>query len=259
MQREYLMLMQDEKSMGAVKLESGGEFVNAEITVDSSVDLGAHGVLKAYLSLPGKGENRYLGVLEEYKGIFTLADTVAPLGIVITFKNTLNGEENFCCLCAEEGKLLEVKECFFGIRENPEEKKEEKEYIPEQTEEKTDFEKEYMQRAEDNLKGMFKDFSFEKINGYYLRNNSRIISYIMGGNGVHRQIMNYGHYYFATKNSEGCTEFIIALPGKRGEKSPFENCEEYTFEVKDKGFGDEKYFCVKAGADKDGEYFCRKK
>lgn len=249
------MLVREEKSLGVVKVESCSDGLAAEITMDGEALPDENSVFKAYLSLPGRNENRYLGVLEGCRGRFVLKDTVAPVGIVITVKDTLTGKEEFYCLCAEEGKLEAVKNCF----KRPETAEKEASEDSSIETEKVAFEREYMKRAEDKLKELFKDFSFEKISGYYLRSNSRIVEYIMGGNGVYRNIMTYGHYYYATADVEEGVEFLLAVPGKQNEDIPFENCSEYVFVVDSMGPDDDIYYCVRAGKDKNGEYFCRKK
>ena len=252
MQREYLILMQGEKSLGAVKIEPEGNCISADVTVDSEYVLKENCVFKAYITLPAKGETSYLGVLEDHWGKFILKNTVAPIGIVITVKNTQTTAEELCCLCAEEGKLNEVRQCFEGLKKPEETAVIKKEHALE-------FEKEYLKTAEEKLMSMFEDYSFEKVNGYFLRTNHRIAEYIMSGGEVYRNIMQAGYYYFADRTTNTAKEFIIAIPAIQGSENPFISCLEYSFEICSDSHPQEKYFCVAAGCDDEGEYFCRKK
>ena len=258
MQREYLILMQGEKSCGAVKIEQCSEGLLAEISVDSALVLPENCVFRAYLVMPEKKETRYLGVLEDHTGSFALENTAAPVGIVLTLRNTGTGREEFCCLCAEEGKLAEMRGCFENAGKKETAGEERKEQSVENVGKITPaaaFEKEYVKTAIQKLKAMFEDFSFEKVNGYFMRQNSRIIEYILRDGTVPECIAEQGCYYFAVKNGEN--EFLIAVPAK--EESPFDECAEYAFEIRSEGCRGEKLFCVIAGQDSEGEYFRRRK
>ncbi len=247
MQREYLILMREDKSCGAVKIEQVPEGLMAEIDVEKTVILENNGVFKAYLSMPEKGEVRYLGVLDDHKGNFFLKDTRAPLGIVITIKNTNTAEETLCCVCAEEGKIKEIRNCFEG--------REKREILPKQTT-GTKLEKEYIKTAETQLFELFPECEFEKVNGYFLRNNSKVAEFIMSGKEVYRRITKWGYYYYAHK---GNGEFVIAIPSMQGDETPFEGCGEYSFYVGANLLSDTGFYCIVAGSDENGDYFCRKK
>ena len=246
MQREYLILMQGDKSCGAVKIEQSAEGLTAEINVEQSVGIENDTVLKAYLTLPNKDEVRYLGVLDGYKAEFTVKNTSAPLGIVITRKNTKNGKEEMCCVCAEQGKLTEMKQCFEG---------KEKPAISQNEKKEVNLEKEYIKTSEARLYELFPECEFEKVNGYFLRESSRIAQFIMSGKDVYRRIAEWGYYYFAHK---GENEFVIAVPSHSDETSPFEGCEEYSFKTGCGLLEDGTHYCIVAGCDENGEYFCRK-
>lgn len=244
MQREYLILMQNEKSVGAVRVEQNPEGFAAEIDVDLGYSLEQNSVFKAYFCLPLSAEVRYMGVLDDHKGRFELQNTAQPFGIALTEKNTKSGEEKLCCLCAEQGMLAEVKACFAGKAQK------------EQTT-KNMFEKEYVKSTAQALFDEFPEFDFEKINGFFLQNIGKIGEYIMSDKEVSLRIAQYGYYFYGQKRTE--KEFFIAIPSKTGENTPFENCEKFSFKVKPSFSVDEIFYCIIAGTDENGEYFRRKK
>lgn len=247
MQREFLILMREDKGCGAVKIERREQMLVAEIEVEQNVVLEREQVFKAYISMPEKSEVRYLGVLDDHKGSFTLGEVQTPFGIAVTVKNTGNGEEKLYCVCAEEGRIEEVKSCFEGGGNRK---------TPQKQNTELKFEREYVKTSEAKLFELFPEFEFEKVKGYFLRKNSRIAEYIMAGKEVYRRINENGYYYFAL-NRNG--EFVVAVPSKTGEETPFEGCKEYSFSVGADMPGGTVYFCIVAGADENGEYFCRKK
>lgn len=267
MQREYLILMQGEKSLGAVKLEMQESHLVAEVTVEASVVLSPEEVLKAYLVMPQTGEVRGLGVLEDHREQFELKNTTAPIGIAVTIKNTATGKESYLCHCAEEGKLEEVKKCFSAPEKQEPAPVEKKEIIQEQkeeplkptpakkTEEKTEFTVEYLRSAEEKLEQLTSEYETEKINGYFLKSKSRILEYVMGGQDIYRRIMRYGFYFFARKQNGEDEEFIIAVPSAKNEGNPFKNCEKYAFKLESDMVDEIGYYCVAAGKDRQGEFF----
>ncbi len=245
MQKEYLILMRGDKSCGAVKVEGCPEGLIAEVNIEQSVVLEKENVFKSYLIVPEKGENSYLGVLEDHKGSFVLKAPGAPFGVAVTVKNTVTGEEKLCCVCAEEGKIQEIQNSFFGT-----EKKETTEGVGVQ------LEKEYIKTAETKIMELFVDFEFEKVNGFFLRKNSKIAEYIMSGKEVYRRVNEKGYYLFGHKSTG---EFVIAIPSAEDEETPFERCGEYSFKVRGDIPGKGAFYCIAAGSDESGEYFCRKR
>ena len=126
------------------------------------------------------------------------------------------------------------------------------------TEEKPEYVKEYLNTAEDKLLMICKGFHTEKIGGYYLKEKSKILEYILGCNGVHQRITSYGYYIFGKKTEEKQTRFLIAIPSLKNEENPFDNCKQYAFSVASDGVAQDMFYCVMAGTDEKGEFFCRK-
>ncbi len=265
MQREYLILMQGEKSCGAVRLDTADTGIKAEINMDVSCGLAQEEVFKAYAIMLESNEIKYLGVLDGFMGEYGLEGIASPVGIVITRKQTDSGEEKFFCCGAEEGRLKETEESFSG-KALPYKAEQEGEKTINCTTEVTpqpadvctaSFEREYLRTAEEKLKVHFPDYEWQKINGYFLPMRNRILEYIMSNSLVYGNIMKNGYYHFGLKNDGDVQMFVVAVPSE--DKIPFENCKEYAFEIGSDGGCGGGLCCITAGVDGEGEFFCRKK
>ncbi len=268
MQREYLILVNGEENCGAVKLEMPENILMAEINIEKKYQLEKDEVFKVYLVCPGKEKERvrYLGVPEGYRGEYALAEVQVPIGIAITRKKH-DREEFFCC-CAQEGRIKETEECFKKVfmgksqePADPEPQKANMEKEPEKEEYKPggiSFEREYQHTAFEKLEKLTKGFVSEKINGYFLKRKCKILEHIMGSDEVYRRIMRHGYYIFSIKKEEETEMYIVSVPAGKNEENPFVRCEKYVFKVESDVTDDVSFYCVAAGRDKSGEFFCKR-
>ncbi len=243
MKQEYLILLKAENSVGTARID---EEKNVEISLSEEIHIEKDCVFKAYFVDTENKTKEYLGVLDGYKGVFSYNNKFPKGGIVICIKNVSAGKEEYFCHGAREGNLKGVLECF--MEKNNAEKNNAKEKT-------VNYEKEYVAALFKNISTIMKGYTYEKINGYYLREKERILEYIMSGEKVKKRVSEKGFYILAKKETEGGKEYIVAIPSEKEDGCPFENCEKYGYTA-DGEIGEEmQYWCIEAGRDAEGEYF----
>ena len=102
----------------------------------------------------------------------------------------------------------------------------------------------------DNFLNM--DFLWQKINGYVMPCNYKIMKYVMSFENVYRSINSGGHYMLGVCDEDGVHYIAVAVPVLKNITNPFGKMEEKTFKIDD---GKIMYKAICMGIDESGEFF----